>query len=480
MKAKAFYDDGSCEIFSPNLKQAMGGVWFLFHHKKSKDVILIDCGIGFNEEITFDTEHNLVDSRAEIYINFINKFTKNYSQNNQKLPILVTHPHQDHSRGVIPVSQIVEIELYLSNCSRRVIDRAFWSNKLNIDFPIHEFKPEKGKIKIGVFEIEYFEVSHSVDESYSFIVKYPDENGQMKKILFLTEMRIADLPFKIGTTEKALKIIRRNSPYDLVIYDGLLRKQFGYTMGEETMREIVNKIFNDPRIKGDAIFPIISSKMGLTYIILDEANKNNWAFLSYGSTMKFMFDMGMQKGRFPEKVFPEGLDYQIAKVVTGSQAEKLSVMKMVEELKETLLKVKENDWIVMIQGVIPGRLGKVRKMLNKIAKMCPKGGILLTRGQQESLRLEGENIYTIEDFFKIKENIQLPSGHERRDGQDFILSHTHTPSNLMVAYQSKYRDPAQYQVPEKSTERRVKSELKSIDKIIIKVLKELKKDLNIE
>ena len=418
------------------------GVWFAIARKAKfpvlgkiyDQVILIDCGLGFAPEITFDSEVNLYNAEAEMEAKFLCGLVAN--SRIARVVVLGTHGHLDHFTGLNIFSKMVNIEFYGTWFTNECIDRHFTKQKEHINFKMHELCGLAGHLEIDEFILDWFRMSHSCPGAVSTIIqtKRNDKSGMMK-ILLLGEMRLPDLPFEIGTTDAALKVIEDNGPYDWVFYDGLYLNKTGNAVGEEAVRIPVRKLLCHSDIPGHILTSYISSKVGLTMIFMEEAYAAGWAFLSYGTTMNDIINLSRIPGWLPPKEFPEGEEYRIFKVATGSQAEQGSIMKRLVEGDATCpLKTDEKTTVLWSQGTIPDNIRRVRWMLKELAQKVFM--ILIPNQELRRLKLVGSaNIVSLEEFLGEEELIQMPSGHEQFDGWEFILSKTKTPRENCYAYQ---------------------------------------------
>lgn len=425
------YQSKEIEIYSPNLLKP-GGMWFLFYHKPSNEMVLIDCGIGFSPELQFDSNVRFYDKEATEQMGFIKVLTEG-----QKLHVLISHGHLDHTVGLLGLAEDTELEIYASWFSAECINRLFWRERQELNFPVNVLREPVGEIKLGNFQIKYFRTSHSMPETYSYLIETSNN-----RTIFLAEARLPDLPFEKGTTKRALKFLEQNGPFDSVLFDGLFRSKPGFSVSEEAIRLPMHKLLHHEKIrasKGNVLLPYISSKLGITMIIMEETYNAGWALLTYGRMMVDMTDIGQAAGWLPEKQFPEGYDYQIVKNITGSQAEVNSALYRAvyeEDTKNLRLSLNPNDWIVIFQGVIPDNTEKFKKMLIAAAQKLRSGGIIIPRKELKRLGIGHlSNVYEMEKFLGIKKDIILPSGHERRDGQNVILAATKTPLEKCIPYQ---------------------------------------------
>lgn len=450
-----FFENEVVRIITRN-KYEPGGMQTIFQDKKTGSMFAKDCGFGFMPDLGFDAEAaiNQVSSEARHQLDLLLECADQQPKPvRHQVHIFLEQGHLDHIIGLPFVGLTREVIAYSDPLTsdylrkavrreriRQPIGRIKIFNKKDL---ITQREPRTGRLSIGPFEIDWHESVHST-KSYSLLIRI----GSMK-ILHLSELRVEESSWTPGLQKQQLGWIGRNAPYDLVMMDGLLRHEPGFSRSEDVVRDPLAKLLNDNRLKGKLVLlPFISSKMGLLKAAMETAYSTNWAFQVYGGMMRYSHFLGTEYGWLPPKFIPSG-EADIVAACTGSQGEERSFLdkelEMLESKGQGTL-----DWpktvIAVFQAIIPRYRRRMKHFFEALAKHCQM--ILMPRREKQRLKLEGENIIAMEDFLGVEEDILISSGHERRGGQDQLIEIARTPIEKVLFYQCRLNRLTPVVIPE--------------------------------
>ncbi len=133
----------------------------LYIYEYGNDMIIVDCGVGFPEDVaTFGIDLEIPD------------FSYIVKNKNKLRAIFITHAHEDHFGALPFLFQEVSAPIYATRLTAAFIEDKFID--YNVRKPIlNVFDPEKDTVRVGSFEVSPFRVTHSVPDAVGLCIKTP-------------------------------------------------------------------------------------------------------------------------------------------------------------------------------------------------------------------------------------------------------------------------------------------------------------------
>ena len=321
------------------------------------DIVIIDMGLQFPEEDMPGIDYiipnisYLLPKRANIR------------------GVIITHAHYDHIGGIPHLMpQLGEkIPIYATDITcaiiqRRQEDYKHYGSKLNLN----EIRNDT-KIKLGVFNIEFFGVSHNVPGSVGVIV------GTPAGIVVHTGDFKIDLKSDIaGKTEvEKIKALGRRNVLAL-LSDSTNAREAGHQFSEQDIKVELEEIIRDA--KGRLIVGTFSSLLGRLNQIIALAEKYKKKVAIEGHSMKINIEIAKRLGymNFSQKIIiptqevnrypPE----RIMILATGAQGEDRAVLMRLANREHRLLQIQPGDTVVFSSSVIPGNERTVQRLTDKL------------------------------------------------------------------------------------------------------------------
>lgn len=425
-KIPRIYSDDTLHVYSPNLHRT-GGMTFIFHHLPTREVLVVDFGIGFS---AIQRGGGVSDDPVQEYVDMI---TELRGPSKEPLPVFLTHGHYDHFYGVPRLSEKYPIEVFatpftlhlLSNLqTRQVTQPAFKSTVLS---------DPTGSVVRGPFTISYFPTVHALPQTRSFVIEMPRADRTSLRVLMMAEFRVAEAGYTPGLSQVMLDQVAAHGPYDLILYDGLRHHQSGFSPPEDDIRPVLGKILD--RIPGTLIVSFISSKIGLQAAFAEELRELGHLYDTRGGAMSRLYKLACKAGWIQPPSHKPNQPQKLVLAVTGSQDEPGSFL-------NTSGEILPNDFIWIVQGSIPSYIPNIRAMYERLALLLPEGGIIIPRAEQRRLHLRGRNIYILEEFVRLAKPFELSSGHGKLGDQTQVLAAAQTLglARTIMAYQMEAKD----------------------------------------
>lgn len=131
----------------------------MYVYEYQDDIIIVDCGVGFPDEAMPGVD--LVIPDISYLKDKINKIRG----------IVITHGHEDHIGGLPYLWLQIPAPIYTQKLTAGFIRAKFTEHNLPKD-QIKELTVD-AKIKLGVFELSFYQVSHSVPDSTGIVIRTP-------------------------------------------------------------------------------------------------------------------------------------------------------------------------------------------------------------------------------------------------------------------------------------------------------------------
>ena len=344
------------------------------------DIIIIDCGLAFPSDDM---------PGVDLVIPDFNYVKENYDKIRG---IVITHGHEDHIGALPYLLKDYKIPVFGSKMTLTLLDNKFREHKIT-GIKQTVVKP-RVQVSLGVFEVEFVKVNHSIPGAYALSINTPlgivFHTGDFKIDFEPIDGAMIDLPRIAEIGKKGVK---------LLMCESTNVERPGYTMSESSVGQTLERIFLDN--KDRRIFvATFSSNIYRVQQILDLAVKYDRKVAVIGRSMINNIDAGMKIGefRFDKDVFVDiekvgSLeDKRVLVLSTGSQGEPMSALSRLASGEFTKVEIGENDTIIFSSSPIPGNENSVNKVINNLYK---KGAIVIHENVHTSGHACQEELKTV-------------------------------------------------------------------------------------
>lgn len=439
------YDHELVQAVTPNLKKA-GGTMFIYLHKPSGALLAGDAGLGVVTDHAARTGQDTDERRPQLSQTDLAmlRYLRDHLKPGQILHIFLTHGHLDHIGGVLLLMREFKVKLYGTEMTLAMLRRAFQKRDAegNVTIPDFDFTVigETGRIECGPFTLDYFPTVHSIPETRSFVLRTIDG----WKGLHMAEFRLAECSLDPGVRAAMFDGIRRGAadgPYEVVFYDAL-RKERGYSKSEDVIRRPLELVLEHPDFseekEGALLLPHISSKVFNIAIAQEIANAHGCILHPAGKSMEDMVAYGRKRRWVAEQAPPGGRDRRYRRLIipcTGSQNEPGAALPRAIEGTARKLSIMPNDWVMLIQGVIPHYREGVREMLVNLTRRCAR--LVIGRGDARFLGFKETDSKILIIDTLLGERFETTSGHGRLADQHDVMQAAPCIGDQYIGYQSE-------------------------------------------
>ena len=323
------------------------------------DIIIVDAGLTFPD----GEEMPGIDSVVPDITYLV--------QNKDKVrAVLLTHGHEDHIGGVPYLMKELNADtpIYGTKLTLMLTDNKLQEH--HITNTLERVVEAGDKVRLGVFEVEFINVNHSISGACALAIRTPNgliyHSGDFK--IDLTPVAGAPIDFKrIAELGKEGVLLYMGESTNI--------ERQGYTMSETVVGTTLDHLFSENMTRRLIIATFASNVHRLQQII-DLAVKYRRKVALSGRSMFKVVDAAVKIG---ELKIPEGVLVDIEKtknlfdgelliVSTGSQGEPMSALTRMALGEFNKVTVGENDTIIISANPIPGNEKMIYRVINNLYK----------------------------------------------------------------------------------------------------------------
>ena len=318
-----------------------------------KDMIVIDCGVGFPEEDMYGVDLVIPDFSYLV-------------ANQKKLRgIFITHGHEDHIGSIPYCLRQVSCPVHGTAMTNGLIKLKLEEHKLLNQTKLITHKAGD-TVKAGCFTVEFIHVNHSIADACAFAIHTP-----VGTVLFTGDFKI-DPTAKDGMMDLARLGELGNKGVLAMCADSTNVERSGYTPSENLVAESLDRQFKhcDQRI----IVTTFASNMHRIQSILATAQRYGRKVAVTGRSMENMLKVAQELGYLKVK---QGTIVDLAatkslpknKVVivsTGSQGENMSALYRMAFNTHKQVEITSGDRVIISASAIPGNEKSVSKIINEL------------------------------------------------------------------------------------------------------------------
>ncbi len=318
-----------------------------------KDMIVIDCGVGFPEEDMYGVDLVIPDFSYLV-------------ANQKKLRgFFITHGHEDHIGSIPYAMREVNCPIHGTAMTNGLIKLKLEEHKLADKVKLITHKPGE-TVKAGCFQVEFIHVNHSIADACALAIHTP-----VGTVIFTGDFKI-DPTAKDGMMDLARLGELGTQGVLALLADSTNVERSGYTPSENIVAEGLDRQFRncDQRI----IVTTFASNMHRIQSILNTAQKHGRKVAVTGRSMENMLKVAQELGYL--KVKPGTIvdlaatkslpKNKVVIVSTGSQGENMSALYRMAFNTHKQVDITAGDRIIISASAIPGNEKAVSKIINEL------------------------------------------------------------------------------------------------------------------
>ena len=321
------------------------------------DIVIIDCGIQFQEEETPG-------------IDFILPNTKYLEKNKDKIrAIIITHGHLDHIGGIPYIMPLIgNPPNYTTNLTMLMIKKRQeeFSHLPPLDLKVIE---KEDTVRLGRLSLRFFSVTHTIPDSMGVIVETP--YGSIVHTGDLKLDHIGGIPTEHEEEQFAQF---KDEKVLLLMADSTNVERPGFSIPESMVHRNLEEIIKNAT--GRLFVGTFASQIDRLVHVITVAEKYKKKVVIDGRSMKTNIEIARLAGICkPQKdtIIPieEMGSYppeRIVALVTGAQGDEFAVLMRVANKSHRHLILNTRDTVVLSSSIVPGNERSVQKLKDNLSR----------------------------------------------------------------------------------------------------------------
>ena len=316
--------------------------------------LVVDCGIGFADDYLPGADLIVPD------IGFL------VEQKDNILGMVMTHAHEDHVGAIPYIWEYVKAPIYTTKFTSEFLKAKLTETKFAKQVKIHEITSKK-PFKLGDFEIEAINITHSIPEMQGLAINTPKG-----KVLHTGDWKIDPKPVEGEATDfETLKRVGKQGVLAMVC-DSTNVFSHGHSISEDEVKN--NLIEAITEIKQRAVVTTFASNISRIRTILEAAKITKRKVVVAGRSLWRIIQVAKDSGYLqdtPElindKQFQGIARKDVLLICTGCQGEPRAAMSRIAEKTHPKIKLLPDDTIIFSSKIIPGNEKSIFRMLNLLS-----------------------------------------------------------------------------------------------------------------
>ena len=318
-----------------------------------KDMIVVDCGLGFPDEDMYGIDLVIPDFSYLV-------------ANQKKLRgMFITHGHEDHIGSIPYCMQQIDCPIHGTAMTNGLIKLKLEEHRIADKVKLVTHKPGD-VVKAGCFTVEFIHVNHSIADAVCFAIHTP-----IGTVVMTGDFKI-DPTASDGMIDLARLGELGSQGVLALLCDSTNVERQGYTPSENLVAESLDKQFKncDQRI----IVTTFASNMHRIKAVLAAAQRHGRKVAVTGRSMENMLKVAQELGYItvkPGTIVDIGAIKSLPKnkiviVSTGSQGENMSALYRMAFNTHRQVDIVAGDRIIISASAIPGNEKAVSKIINEL------------------------------------------------------------------------------------------------------------------
>ncbi|MGB0786094.1 MAG: ribonuclease J [Alphaproteobacteria bacterium] len=282
--------------------------------------------------------------------------------------LIITHAHEDHIGGVAHLWPFLRCPVYVTPFAAEILKGKLRETDFSNDVPVHVLQAGSGKAQIGPFSIELINMSHSIPEPQSVLIK-----TKIGNLLHTGDWKIDRAP-QIGQPidEEKLRSLGVEGLL-AVVGDSTNAMEAGYSPSEAIAKKGLAEVIT--RQPGRVAIGCFATNVARVQSIGEAAKTTGRSLVLAGRSLHRVTAAAKQAGYLqglPEIVPEENMRDlpadKVLMIVTGSQGEGRAALSRIASDTHPSVFLEQGDTVIFSSRVIPGNETEVGEIQNKLTK----------------------------------------------------------------------------------------------------------------
>jgi ribonuclease J len=317
-------------------------------------IFVIDAGLMFPEDYMLGIDYVIPDAA--------------YLRQNRKrvAGIVLTHAHEDHIGALPYLLKDVHAPVFGTPFTIGVVRHKLEEHELIQTVALHAIHPRE-TLKIGLFELEFIRVNHSVVDGVGLAIRTP----------YGTIVHTGDFKFGHTTIEGMTTDVNRFARLGeegvlALLSDSTNVESSGYTVSDEEIQANLKSICD--QCSGRLIVALFASNIGRIQQMVDIAKSSQRKIVFNGRSIEVTVNIARKLGylKIPADTeiqideIDQYSDEEIILITTGSQGEPMSALARMAAGTHKQISIRDGDTVILSSKFIPGNEKAINNIINDL------------------------------------------------------------------------------------------------------------------
>lgn len=328
----------------------------MYIYEYGEDIIIVDCGVGFPDDAMPGVD--LVIPDISYLKDKVHKIRG----------IIITHGHEDHIGGLPYLWSELQAPIYTQRLTAGFIRAKFTEHNLPKD-QIKELAID-AEIKLGVFDLSFYQVSHSIPDSTGIVISTPQGT-----IVHQADFKIDWTPVSGQVTDVGRAAQLGSEGVLLLLIDCLRVDKPGFNKSEKSIEESFEKAALET--PGKLLITMTSSNVSRMQQAINVAQKLGKKVAVVGRSFENNFQVARDLGYLS---VPPGIMVaadamssfapgKLLVLIAGAQGQSDSSLVRAANEEHKQVKLKEGDSVVFSADPIPSTESAQYALIDTLSRL---------------------------------------------------------------------------------------------------------------
>ena len=328
--------------------------------------LMVDCGVMFDQNTDVDGEE-ISESRPHVQMadpQFI------VDRRAQLAGLVITHAHEDHVGAVPYLWQQLRCPIYTTAFTAEILRRKLVEVGLDKKVPVHIVDVDKdNKLKIGVFDVEWVRLTHSIPDPYALVISTP-----VGRVFHTADWKLDPAPLVGKRFDEQRYRAMADENIDVMVCDSTNANVQGHSLSESQLYQGLKKHIE--QAKGRVVVTCFGSNIARLHTLARIAQETDRHLGLLGRSLINMVSAARATNVWEygnTLVDSEHLSYLPANTVllvaTGSQGEPHTALNRLSMNAFRDLQLEPGDTVIFSSKLIPGNELAVDALIERLKAM---------------------------------------------------------------------------------------------------------------
>lgn len=323
--------------------------------------LMVDCGVFFDKNTDVNGEE-ITGPRPHIQMadpQFI------VERKASLAGLVITHAHEDHVGAVPYLWQQLHCPIYTTAFTAEILRRKLVEVGLDGKVPVTVVEKDS-LITIGVFEVEWVALTHSIPEPYALVISTP-----VGRVFHTADWKLDSAPVVGERFDEQRYRELANDNIDVMVCDSTNATVEGHSNTEGSLYQGLKKHIDNA--SGRVVVTCFGSNIARLHTLARIAQETNRHLGLLGRSLINMVSAARKTGVWEygnTLVDPEYLSYlppdSVLLVATGSQGEPRTALNRLSTNSFRDLELEPNDTVIFSSKVIPGNELAIEALIERL------------------------------------------------------------------------------------------------------------------